>query len=192
MSAIQPESARLESALRLRPMTVADLDAVTDLDRRAFGDSAWSRRHFEGEITESPISIFSVLCRASQSGEMVIGYFGTWHIVDQLHLCTFAVDPEEQGRGLGGLLLQCVFRLAQRLECSEILLEVRVSNAPARALYRTGGFAEQSIRRNMYSHPREDGVLMWRETPERLEPSLPLTLRWADRGGALSESWPAI
>lgn len=192
MSEIGPESAGLEFGLLLRPMEVGDLDAVTDLDGRAFGESAWSRRHFEGEITESPISIFSVLCRGSERGELVIGYFGTWHIVDQLHLCTFAVDPAEQGRGLGGLLLQCVFRLAQRLGCSEILLEVRVSNAAARGLYQRGGFTEQSIRRNMYSHPKEDGVLMWRETPERLERSLALALRWDDRGGAMTESWAAI
>ena len=181
-----------DTALLLRPMEVGDLDAVTDLDRRAFGDAAWSRRHFEGEVMESPISIFSVLCGVSGDGERVIGYFGTWHIVDQLHLCTFAIDPDRQGAGLGALLLECVFRLAQRLECSEILLEVRVSNARARRLYLSRGFREQSVRRNMYAHPKEDGMLMGRETPEELDPMLALALRWDDRGGALTEWWPAI
>ncbi|MYE05832.1 MAG: GNAT family N-acetyltransferase [Chloroflexi bacterium] len=122
--------------LLLRPMTLDDLDAVADLDGRAFGESGWSRRYFAGELTQSPISIFYVL---AEQGERILGYFGTWHVVDQLHLCTFAVDPEHHGQGLGALLLNCVLRLAQRLNCSVIQLEVRESNETARSLYHSRG-----------------------------------------------------
>ena len=166
-------------------MTIGDLDAVTELDRRAFGDAAWSRRHFEGEILESPISIFGVLCQE----DCVVGYFGTWHVVDQLHLCTFAIDPDAQRRGLGALLLEAVIRLAQRLACVEIQLEVRVSNEPARKLYGGRGFVEQGVRRNLYSHPQEDGILMGLETPGTVQPALALRLIWDDRGGQSEEVW---
>ena len=186
----------MTNQLFLRPMTLEDLDAVADLDGRAFGKSGWSRRYFAGELTESPISVFYVLAD-QRSG--VIGYFGTWHVVDHLQLCTFAVDPDQQGQGLGGLLLNCVIRLAQRLECAVIQLEVRESNETARSLYRSRGFVEEDVRRNLYSHPKEDGVLMGLATPERL--SLAdwqragrrwpdgIQLRWDDRGGQLDEHW---
>ena len=190
----------MSQRLLLRPMTLEDLDDVTDLDGRAFGESGWSRRYFEGELTQSPISIFYVLADPHQR---IFGYFGTWHVVDQLHLCTFAVDPDLQGQGLGALLLSCVIRLAQRLECQLIQLEVRESNEVARSLYRSRGFHDDAIRPNLYSNPREDGVLMGMPTPE--QPQLPdrsswrrltarwpdgLLLRWDDRGGQSDERWP--
>ncbi len=178
-------------------MTLDDVDVVTDLDGRAFGESGWSRRYFAGELTDSPISVFYVLV---DHRERILGYFGTWHVVDQLHLCTFAVDPDRQGEGLGALLLNCVLRLAQRLECTVIQLEVRESNEAARSLYRSRGFIDEATRRNLYSYPTEDGVLMSMPTPERLNHSdweraarrcpAGILLRWDDRGGTLDEQWP--
>lgn len=179
-------------------MTLDDVDLVTDLDRRAFGDSGWSRRYFAGELTDSPISIFYVL---TDGRDRILGYFGAWHIVDQLHLCTFAIDPRRHGHGLGALLLNCVLRLSQRLECTVVQLEVRESNQIARTLYQSRGFVEEAVRRNLYSDPKEDGVLMGRPTPERLNHAgwnrvgqdWPdgVVLRWDDRGGSLDEHWPA-
>ena len=193
--------------LLLRPMTLKDVDEVTALDQRAFGESGWSRRHFVGEISDSPISIFYVLTDPSGSNAAslgstaaLLGYFGTWHIVDQLQLCTFAVDPERHGQGLGAILLSCVFRLAQRLECEVIQLEVRESNVAARTLYRSRGFQEEAVRRKLYSKPNEDGILMSIETPSDSFPGAsdhaglkqpqPIELRWNDRAGASLERWP--
>lgn len=188
----------MTNTLQLRPMTIDDVDDVTALDGRAFGESGWSRRYFVGEITESRISVFYVLVDADGT---ILGYFGTWHIVDQLQLCTFAVDPALHGRGLGAVLLNCVFRLAQRLECDVIQLEVRASNAAARALYRSRGFAEDAVRRNFYSKPVEDGIAMSMLSPATfdLRFSKPaasrwqagLELHWDDRGGEAREHWPA-
>ena len=92
----------MHGRLRLRPMTLRDLNAVAALDRRVYDKSAWSREHFRGEITDSPISIFYVLTLK----ESIVGYFGTWHVVDQLQLCTIAIEPDQQGQGLGAILLQ--------------------------------------------------------------------------------------
>ena len=185
-------------SLQLRPMTLDDVDAVAELDGRAFGDSGWSRRYFVGELTESPISVFYVL---TDQEDRLLGYFGAWHIVDQLQLCTFAVDPYAHGQGLGALLLHCVFRLAQRLGCELIQLEVRVSNAAARRLYRSRGFSEDAVRRNFYAHPREDGVLMSAPTPANLHADFSrraaelwpngLKMEWRDRAGESLEHWPA-
>ncbi len=187
--------------LTLRPMTLDDVDAVTELDEAAFGPSGWSRRHFVGELTESPISALYVLTDQATVGngaaERLLGYFGVWHIVDQLHLCTFAIEPGQQGRGLGAALLQCVLRLAQRLDCVEIQLEVRVSNRAARRLYLRNGFEEQTRRRGLYSNPTEDGMLMSREMPQASPEPLPgatcwpggVELRWNDRGGDEVERW---
>ena len=188
----------MTASLRLRPMTLDDVDAVSALDRRAFGESGWSRRYFVGELTESPISIFYVL---TDHEHQLLGYLGTWHVVDQLQLCTFAVDPDAHGLGLGAILLNSVFRLAQRLGCEIVQLEVRQSNAAARGLYRSRGFSEDAVRRNLYANPREDGILMSAPTPSTFETGFGrsaaarwpdgLALAWDDRGGRAAEHWPA-
>lgn len=195
--------------LILRPMTLEDVDDVVTIDQRCFGASGWSRHYFVGELTESPISIFYVLCDSlvrqephAPASEQMIGYFGTWHVVDQLHLCTFAVDPDHQRQGVGRVLLNCVLRLAQRLDCSIIQLEVRKSNQAARALYAARGFVDDGIRRNLYDHPKEDGVLMSLPTPsvlvrasgQRAAARWPsgLQMRWDDRGGVHDEHWPNL
>ncbi len=189
----------MSDRLILRPMTLVDVDGVTALDQRAFGESGWSRRHFVGEITESPISVFYVLSGTAEAEQSLWAYFGAWHIVDQLQLCTFAVDPKLHGHGLGSVLLNCVFRLAQRLNCEVIHLEVRESNTTARTLYRSRGFQEDAVRRNLYSKPKEDGILMSIETPSesispptrRVSAAWPdgVELQWDDRGGTCVERW---
>ncbi len=188
----------MSNPLQLRPLTLDHVDDVVAIDQRAFGKSGWSRRYFVGEITDSPISIFYFL---SDRDTGPLGYFGTWVIVEQLQLCTFAVDPSLHGQGLGDVLLNCVFRLSQRLECQTIQLEVRESNLSARRLYRSRGFAEDAVRRNFYSNPPEDGVLMSRDTPASLRTSFRestahrwpdgIELDWDDRAGRHFEHWAA-
>ena len=192
----------LRHVLRHAPATpneLKDVDEVTALDQPLSVNPAGADRHFVGEISDSPISIFYVLTDSTGSNAALLGYFGTWHIVDQLQLCTFAVDPGRHGQGFGAILLSCVFRLAQRLECEVIQLEVRESNVAARTLYRSRGFQEEAVRRNLYSKPKEDGIMMSIETPSDsfpgpsdhsgLKQPQPIELRWNDRGGASLERW---
>ena len=49
---------------------------------------------------------------------------------------------------------------AKKLGMAVLYLEVRESNTPARALYKSLGFEENGIRKNFYEHPVEHAVLM--------------------------------
>jgi len=53
-----------------------------------------------------------------------------------------AVAPERRRLGVGRLLLERVEQRARELDCCRITLEVRAGNTPARALYRSFGFAD--------------------------------------------------
>jgi ribosomal-protein-alanine N-acetyltransferase len=52
-----------------------------------------------------------------------------------------------------------------------VLLEVRASNAPARALYRSAGFFEHGVRRAYYSDNGEDAIEMRLDLSTSSEPS---------------------
>jgi ribosomal-protein-alanine N-acetyltransferase len=65
-----------------------------------------------------------------------------------------------QKQGIGRLLLEGLISKAEKLKAQNIWLEVRESNVNARTFYRRNGFVEIQKRRNFYSNPIEDAVLM--------------------------------
>ena len=75
---------------------------------------------------------------------------------EETEILNLAVDPAERRRGIASALL----REALRRHSGVFYLEVRESNAAARALYRRCGFREAGVRPKYYEHPSEDGVVM--------------------------------
>ena len=70
------------------------------------------------------------------------------------------VRPEYRGRGVSTLLMQALVDHCKATDCTLLTLEVRESNEPALGLYRSFGFALQGKRRNYYTDPREDALIM--------------------------------
>jgi ribosomal-protein-alanine N-acetyltransferase len=78
----------------------------------------------------------------------------------QAELEIIAVDPRVQRRGLARKLFdELVYKLGLA-GITEVVLEVRASNRPALALYRSLGFVETGRRPRYYADPEEDAVLM--------------------------------
>src|SRR5215210_6273891 len=91
----------------------------------------------------------------------VIGFAGMWLAFDEAHITTIGVDPAQRGRGLGELLLLCMFDEAVERGANWLTLEVRVTNAAAQALYRKYGFTAHGTRKRYYSDNNEDALIMW-------------------------------
>ena len=70
------------------------------------------------------------------------------------------VLPVDDPAGLCRINLKCTG--AQELALDRLLLEVRVSNAPAIALYEKLGFSPLGVRPGFYEAPREDALIMQR------------------------------
>lgn len=68
-----------------------------------------------------------------------------------------AVLPDARRAGIGRLLIEEALRTPG---VTEWFLDVRESNAAARALYAKTGFTECGIRRDYYRAPRENAILM--------------------------------
>jgi len=91
----------------------------------------------------------------------LIGFAGMWLAFDEAHVTTIGIDPDYQGRGLGELLLLCLFDEAVARGANWLTLEVRVSNDAAQSLYRKYGFTVHGTRRRYYSDNNEDALIMW-------------------------------
>jgi len=142
--------------LNLRYMTVADIPTVVRLDALSF-PLPWPERSYLFEITENTSSHMIVLEAEDQS---LIGYAGMWLIIDEAHISTIAVHPEQRGHGYGEILLTGLLRQAQRVRAEYAMLEVRVSNEPAISLYHKYGFDVVNERRNYYRDNGENAYLM--------------------------------
>jgi len=146
-----------EPAVHIRRMTLADIEAVTAIDRQSFS-VPWSERTYRMELTGNPAAYLYVAESAS-SGE-VVGYVGFWFIVDEAHVSTLAVKPGCRRQGIGRCLLENALREAARLGAELVSLEVRASNSGAITLYRRHGFKPRERRRGYYQDNGEDALYM--------------------------------
>jgi ribosomal-protein-alanine N-acetyltransferase len=131
-------------------METSDLPAAMKLDALCI-PRPWSETIWREEL-ESPFGLYLVL---EEEGE-IFGQIGVRHVLGELHITTLAVHPERRRRGHARTLISAA--LAAFPEARRVHLEVRQSNAPARALYEALGFTATGLRRRYYGD--EDAVLM--------------------------------
>lgn len=143
------------------PMTAGHLDQAAEIEKLCFSDP-WSRRML-AEHLENPCNA-SLTARSADGA--VLGYVGLLVVLDEGHITNLAVHPEYRRRGVASALLNALDQLARERRLSFLTLEVRSSNAAARALYVKHGYQEAGLRKNYYEHPREDAVIMTRRFGE--------------------------
>ncbi|MBK7218947.1 MAG: ribosomal protein S18-alanine N-acetyltransferase [Candidatus Promineofilum sp.] len=149
----------LPAPYRLRPMALADIPAVLEIDRASFPSPA-PEQLFINELTDNQLAHYQVLARGEGASEKLIGFAGFWLIAGEVHISTIAVAPAERGRGRGEWLLLNLLWLACALDPLLITLEVRRGNAVAQALYAKYRFEEVGVRRRYYRDTGEDALLL--------------------------------
>jgi ribosomal-protein-alanine N-acetyltransferase len=136
-------------------MTAGDLDPVLEIERASFS-SPWSRKMFESDLLGNPFA-FSFVVRHAGS---IVGYVCFWIVFDELHLLNLAVAPNLRRSGIGEEMVRWALAFGWARGARRATLEVRVSNHPARRLYEKLGFKVFSVRKNYYSDPLEDALLL--------------------------------
>ncbi|GIX21552.1 MAG: ribosomal-protein-alanine acetyltransferase [Gammaproteobacteria bacterium] len=145
---------------RIRPLDEADLEAVLDIERRAY-PYPWSAGVFRDCLRVGyPAWLGLETARA-------VGYVVCQIAVGECHVLNLCVDPGMRRRGWGRALLLHALGEAQRAGASRVYLEVRPSNAAALGLYRSLGFETVGRRPRYYPAPdgREDALVLARALP---------------------------
>jgi len=143
-----------------RLASTEDLDAVLALEDASFNNPT-SREWYEGELKRPDVCFIYVLRTPEYR---VAAFCALWLVVDQVHINNLAVLPELRGRGLGTQLLEAVIAEAAHLGATFLTLEVRASNDPALRLYARAGFERTGVRKNYYTNPVEDALILTRIT----------------------------
>ena len=169
----KPEYLRLSQAERerqekerdfmiIRPMEPEDADSVAQIEKDSF-TQPWSRQGFL-DAMRLPENIMLV---AQEDGE-ILGYQCTYVSFDEGELTNIAVKKSARGKGVGAHLIRCLQEKAKESGVERIVLEARVTNEAAISLYQKMGFVNLGIRKNLYEHPVEDGVIMSYTAEENL------------------------
>ncbi len=136
----------------MRRLTVADAAAVVELESVLFGRSAWSRGMVVDELAGPGRWYIGIDDDAEPPG--LLAYAGSWFDGQVAQVMTLGVAPSAQRRGWGARLLEALLDHARGVGAEAALLEVRVDNDAAIALYERYGF-ETIARRPRYYQPED-------------------------------------
>ena len=151
----------------IRTMESEDIPQVAQIEHNTFSQP-WSEKGFADAIAMKD-NIFLVAEGVSDASDAVkkrnvAGYVGMYVSFGEGEITNVAVEEAVRGHGIGELLIAGVQKEAHSRGICRIVLEVRVSNAPAISLYKKKGFRILGTRRGFYELPREDAYIMAWET----------------------------
>ena len=144
----------------IAPMQADELAAVAALEA-VLHENGWSQRQFADSLSNA--HHHACIVRVAKE---VVAYMVHGIVCDEAELLTLGVAPGWQRRGIAGRLLDHLFAEARAAGCTQVFLEVRASNAAARALYARHGFVQVGERAGYYATGagREDALVL-RATP---------------------------
>ena len=146
--------------LQITQLTSADqIASVLEIESASF-TSPWTREMYLAELENRNVSYCFL---ASFDNGPAIGFCSFWRVLDELHINNLAVLPDFRHRGVGAALLAFVLNEGARLGALRATLEVRRSNTPALMLYERYGFTVAGIRRDYYTNPQEDALILWKD-----------------------------
>ncbi len=145
------------SVIHIRSMAENDVDGIEGIEKECFS-TPWTREGIESELSNETARFFV----ADFMGE-VAGYLGMHIVLDECYIANIAVKEKFRRMGIGNALLIKGEERAKEENCAFISLEVRVSNEKAIALYRKRGYNEMGARKNFYSSPTENALIMTKD-----------------------------
>jgi len=138
----------------IRLMQAADVEVVAKIEK-SVQSHPWTLKQFEDAVTAYQSTVIEV------QGQ-VAGFCILQPVLDEANLLLMAIDPAQQGQGLGYQLLEASVVMLKNNPV-QIFLEVRESNLAAIKLYEKSGFHQIDLRKNYYPNSngsREHAIIM--------------------------------
>jgi ribosomal-protein-alanine acetyltransferase len=136
----------LGDPIQVRPATPADLDAIAQIQAESAQAAQWPPADY------LPQTFLVALLNRDVAGFIAV----RTTTPGEHEILNLAVDPKHRRRGIARRLLHEVLSTHP----GEWFLDVRESNAPAQALYKSLGFSATARRENYYNQPPEAAIVM--------------------------------
>lgn len=142
--------------LEIRPLISQDIASVAEIERLCF-DEPWSENSLKLLLQEKNIGFVAIL-----DGQ-VVAYGGLVTVLDEGQITNIATHPNYRRLGLARRIMRAIDDFSKESGIAYLSLEVREKNQAARSLYSSCGWSEAGIRKNFYSKPLDNAVIMIKE-----------------------------
>lgn len=144
-----PKSSDSQEAF-FRPMALEHLGVVAHVEQSVY-PFPWSLGNFSDSL-QSGYHMQMLMGGQAEttSTPVLIGYFVAMKGVDETHLLNITVAPAYQRQGWGRLMLDALTLWSRGQGAQQLWLEVRPTNARAKAVYARHGFREIGVRKGYY------------------------------------------
>lgn len=142
--------------MEIKEMAQEDLSQVSEIESQIFS-LPWSEKAFEESLKNS-----NTLYIVAKEKEEVLGYIGMYISFQEGNITNVAVNPNYRRKKIGQNLIREILERAKQIGVTDVILEVRETNAAAICLYEKMGFEEAGIRKNFYEKPLENAIIMWK------------------------------
>ena len=135
----------------IKKLTSNDIDYIEqifNLEKEIFKNSAFSIDYLKTLIKNDNSFIYIYLI-----DNQVCGYLMVLDSIDVYEILAIATVEEYRNKGIAQELLD-------KIKTKDIFLEVRESNQVAINFYKKNKFKEISVRKNYYSEPNENAIIM--------------------------------
>jgi len=139
--------------MQIVKMEPRHIPAILQVEQECF-HSPWSEKMFSEEIS-GKFSHYYV----AEVGGCAVAYMGMWALSGEGHITNIAVAKAYRRQGIAKALLNRFIEIAKEENLEFMTLEVRTSNAPAIALYKSFGFEQVGVRKKYYDNS-EDALLL--------------------------------
>ena len=143
------------SPFRVSYLKEEDAPLIAELERQCFS-VPWSESTIKSAM--APPNIFIGV----KVEDALLGYLSFSQVAGECYINNLAVHKAFRRRGIARALLCELMSLAVLSQYEFVSLEVRQSNSAAISLYSAFGFKEEGKRKNYYTAPNEDAVIMTR------------------------------
>jgi ribosomal-protein-alanine N-acetyltransferase len=146
--------------VNIRRATVNDIPAILRIAAQSSSAAQWSKKQYEDLLSSDQESRHLLILAVN--GDDPLGFLVAHHVAPDWELENIVVAESARRRGIGTRLLEELLISARKTNSDSVFLEVRESNAIARALYEQLGFQHDGRRKSYYSNPVEDALLYHR------------------------------
>ncbi|MCR4901253.1 MAG: ribosomal protein S18-alanine N-acetyltransferase [Butyrivibrio sp.] len=140
----------------IRDCTKEDMEAVSVLEKEAFGKQAWTAEQLKDAFLRN-----DTLYVVAETDGKVIGVCGVQNICGDGEITNVSVNPDFRNCKVAGHMLDYLIENGKKMGISAYTLEVRAGNIPAIKLYENAGFVSEGVRPGFYDNPKEDAVIYW-------------------------------
>ena len=138
-------------------MTTEDVEEVFQIEKLVHPEHHWSKESFYNELANNLAFYYCV----KDEQNKVLGYLGSWHIIDEAHITTLAIHPDFRRMQLSTVLMIKSIEDCYKNMVKYITLEVRESNYSAIMLYEKFLFESIGMRKNYYQDNGENAIIMF-------------------------------